>query len=263
MAVQRNILLKNKHFAELNPLDCGEHDCPPGHSYGPAIRKYTLIHYVLSGKGVICNDKGNYTVSQGEAFVINPGEVTLYTADIDTPWHYVWIGFDGRLSDKFATLPTVIRPSGKIFKDILSAPDFGETTEEYLGAKLFELYAKLFTQTSDRNDYVLRIINYVETNYNANCDVSDIATALNLDRHYLSRLFKSKTGKTLKDFILEKRMSEAKALLSEGCSVSYSAMMSGYRDQFLFSKMFKKLYGVSPKAWRDELENGGKKSETT
>lgn len=245
------IPLKNKKFGELNPLECGEEICSPEHSYGPAIRRYTLIHYVISGKGILTNSAGEHSVSAGEAFIITPGEVTVYTADKENPWHYIWVGFDGALSGKFSELPTVIAANGKIFRDLMSASEFGETTEEYIASKLFEFYARLFSQTSGRNDYVLRIINYVETNYNANCDVSDIANALNLERHYLSRLFRNETGKTLKNFILEKRMAEAKNLLADGNTVAYSAAMSGYKDQFLFSKMFKKMYGVSPKVWRD------------
>ena len=99
----------------------------------------------------------------------------------------------------------------------------------------------------------MKITNYVNTYYNNECDVSDIAKALNLERHYLSRMFKQKTGTTLKSFITQKRMEEAKRLLTEGNSVSYSAVMSGYKDQFLFSKAFKKLYGVSPNEWKNNI----------
>ena len=250
----KNFALIDKGFSELNPVNCGEQICDAGHSFGPAIRKYTLIHHVLSGKGKIENASGTYEVTKGEAFIINPGEITVYTADNDDPWHYIWIGFDGKASERFATLPTVIKSYGSIFKEMMTADEYGDTTEEFLSGKLFELYAKLFSGNSDKEDYLLKIINYVNTYYNNDCDVSDIANALNLERHYLSRLFKQKTGKTLKNYITEKRMEEAKKLLAEGNSVSHSAIMCGYKDPFLFSKSFKKLYGISPNEWKNDIK---------
>lgn len=249
----KNIALIDKGFAEINPVNCGEEKCASGHTFGPAIRKYTLIHHVLSGKGKITNDSGTYEVTKGEAFIINPGEVTVYTADADDPWHYIWIGFDGSKSTRFASLPTVINSYGNIFKEMMSAEEYGDTAEEFLSGKIFELYAKLFSGNSDKEDYLLKITNYVNTYYNNDCDVSDIAKVLNLERHYLSRLFRQKTGKTLKSFITEKRMEEAKKLLADGCTIAYSALMCGYKDQFLFSKTFKKMYGISPNEWKNNL----------
>ena len=43
--------LVNKHLGDLNPISCGWQDCHPGHAFGPAVRRYTLIHYVLKGRG--------------------------------------------------------------------------------------------------------------------------------------------------------------------------------------------------------------------
>ena len=65
-----DILLTNRHFQELNPLIAGEEFCEPNHSFGPAVRKYTLIHYVVSGKGTLYSRGGTHTVSAGQAFLI-------------------------------------------------------------------------------------------------------------------------------------------------------------------------------------------------
>ena len=94
------------------------------------------------------------------------------------------------------------------------------------------------------------IQNYVETNYNTQCDVADIAAVVGLERHYLARLFRQKTGGTLKDYITEKRMEEAKQLLKSGQTVGNAAQMVGYSDPFVFSKMFKKRFGMPPGEWK-------------
>ena len=55
------ILLTNRKFNDLNPLIAGEEMCAPHHSFGPAVRNHTLIHYVLHGSGTFYA-RGEYTV---------------------------------------------------------------------------------------------------------------------------------------------------------------------------------------------------------
>ena len=102
------LFLTDRKLQDLNPLTAGEEACVPGHSFGPAIRNYTLIHYVLRGKGTLYARGGTFPVRAGQIFVILPGEVTTYTADADDPWYYRWIGFNGTLSTRFSQLPPVI-----------------------------------------------------------------------------------------------------------------------------------------------------------
>ena len=250
MRTRHELALINRHYREINPLDFGEEACKPGHTYGPAIRKYTLIHFVISGKGRFTNQEGTHLVSPGEAFVIRPGEITVYSADANDPWRYLWIGFNGTLSHRFSELPCVITPPSGMYKKFRDVFSFEGTEEDYLAGRIFELYARLFNGVKGREDYLLKIENYVETNYNTNCDVADIAAVVGLERHYLARLFKQKTGGTLKEYITEKRMEEAKQLLKDGQTVAYAAQMVGYSDPFLFSKMFKKRFGMSPGEWK-------------
>lgn len=250
MRTRHEIALINRHYREINPLDFGEEACAPGHTYGPAIRRYTLIHFVISGKGIFNNGDGIHHLHAGEAFVIHPGEVTVYSADENDPWHYLWVGFNGSLSHRFNELPCVITPPAGMYKKLREVFAFDGTEEEYLAGRIFELYAHLFNGLKGHEDYILKIQNYVETNYNTQCDVADIAAVVGLERHYLARLFRQKTGGTLKDYITEKRMEEAKQLLKSGQTVGNAAQMVGYSDPFVFSKMFKKRFGMPPGEWK-------------
>ena len=181
MRSKHEIALINRHYREINPLDFGEQECAPGHTYGPAIRRYTLIHFVISGKGCFTNGSGMHPLHAGEAFIIRPGEVTVYAADETEPWHYLWIGFNGALSHRFAELPCVITPPAGVHKKLREVFSYNGTAEEYLAGRLFELYAYLFNGTKSREDYILKIQNYVETNYNTQCDVADIAAVVGLE----------------------------------------------------------------------------------
>ena len=94
-------------FHELNPLFAGYDRCSPGHSFGPTVREYYLIHYIFEGRGTYWTEGKEYVLSAGECFLIKPGQVTRYQADMEDPWYYVWIGFEGSLAEEFEQLPPV------------------------------------------------------------------------------------------------------------------------------------------------------------
>jgi AraC-like DNA-binding protein len=85
--------------------------------------------------------------------------------------------------------------------------------------------------------------------------VERIAAQMNLDRRYLSRIFKEKTGKSIQEYLISDRIEEAKRCLSRGLTVSEAAILSGYEDVCNFSKMFKSRVGVSPSSYAAKNSN--------
>ena len=49
--MQRNILVIDKNYNALNPMQFGTRNCDASQSFGPAVRSYWLLHYVVSGQG--------------------------------------------------------------------------------------------------------------------------------------------------------------------------------------------------------------------
>lgn len=246
----KDYILVNRYFQDLNPLIFGQQDCRSGHSFGPAIRKYTLIHFVTQGKGVLYKGGEAYPVHAGEAFMILPDEVTTYVADQDDPWHYRWIGFDGELSKKFADFSPVMEVSEDFFWEVDRVLQQGAMVEYFLAGQLFRLLSELLAGRKHSNHYIRKVSDYIKTSYMREIHVEQIAASLNLDRRYLSRLFKEKTGQTIQEYLISVRMDEARRLLSEGRSVSETALLCGYLDVCNFSKMFKRVCGVSPIQWK-------------
>ena len=81
--MKQDLVLSNLHLRDLNPRICGREVCAPGHTFGPAVREYHLLHYVVRGTGVFRRAQAVYTLRAGDIFVIRPGESTVYAADID------------------------------------------------------------------------------------------------------------------------------------------------------------------------------------
>lgn len=249
----RDDVIVNRNLSDLNPLILGSEKCRPGHSFGPAVRRYTLIHFVTGGRGRVYKQQGVFSVSAGEAFLIHPDEVVTYTADADDPWSYQWIGFDGRLSERFKQLPPVLKLSSSYSQAMLDT-DGSDLREYRIAAILLEMYASLFSEKKATHDYVRRVQSYIRAVYMQELRVEEIAESMNLNRRYLSRFFKEKTGMTIQEYLIHVRMEEAKRLLLQGKSVNEASVLCGYQDPFHFSKMFKRRFGVSPGIWRAAQE---------
>ena len=251
-----DIILTNRHLKDLNPLAAGSENCDRNQHFGPAYRKYTLLHYVLEGHGTFIARGGTYLVGPGQAFLILPDEETTYFADHNDPWHYQWLGFDGELAKDFSQLPPVFTMPETLMHKIFLCGDGSPLQEYRMASAMMLMYCDLFSQRSPRNDHVRRVQNYIQTSYNLPLTVEKIAGRLNLDRRYLSSLFKRKTGYTIQEYIIHIRLQEATHYLDQGMSVQETAHRCGYEDVSNFSKMFKKSYGQSPATWRNRrIEN--------
>lgn len=243
--------LQNAHFSDLNPLFVGWENCAGGKSFGPTVRRYTLIHYIVQGEGKVFKGREVYSVHRGEAFLIHPGEVVTYVADVHNPWHYQWIGFDGALTERLRELPTVVRfPSG-LMQEILDATQ-KDMPEHRIASLLFRMFAELNEGKRVRHHYVRQVQDHIRTLYMQPLRVEMIAEQMNLDRRYLSRLFKARTGQTVQEYLISVRLEEAQKRLEEGFSVEETARLCGYEDPCNFSKMFKRRLGVSPLYWKQE-----------
>ena len=77
---------------------CGSEQCRPGYGYGPdgpVIRTVFILHVILDGCGHLEKGGKKFSLKKGQAFLIYPGELNYYQADLAKPWQYMWIGFHG------------------------------------------------------------------------------------------------------------------------------------------------------------------------
>lgn len=84
--------------------------------------------------------------------------------------------------------------------------------------------------------------------------VQDYAQAQHLHPSYLSTVIKSKTGKSVNNWITEKLVAESKAFLSlSSFTVQEIAYKLGFKEPGHFSRFFKKHTGMSPSAFRENM----------
>lgn len=242
------IIADEDSFDDISPIFAGDEVCKSGYRFGPAVREYYLIHFCLSGRGVLRDKYGERDIEGGELFIIRPGEVTVYSADEVDPWHYIWIAFTGKKAEKFNTGRSVYPFSGEITKRLRALIDLGETSAERYISVLFDLMCEVISgdDAVADEDKLHKVRKYIKYNYMHPLRVEALAHTAGFERSYLYRIFKARYGVSVKDYITKTRMENAKKLLADGYTVCESARLVGYEDEFNFSKAFKKYYGTSP-----------------
>ena len=96
---------------------------------------------------------------------------------------------------------------------------------------------------------VSETIQYVEEHISDNFSSIDIAKALNYNNQYIRRMFRNTTGISLKQYILEKKITLAQKLLAEGYSVTDACYKSGFKDYSNFIRTFKQHTKVTPSSF--------------
>lgn len=94
--------------------------------------------------------------------------------------------------------------------------------------------------------------NYIHEHYAENLTLNTLADFLFIHPIYLSKLFKERTGQNFIDYLTYIRIEKAKELLSHTQFKIYDiSEMVGYESPKYFSKLFKDIVGVTPKAYRN------------
>lgn len=243
-------LMLNKHIHDLNPIIVGEADLRPGEFWGPKSIDYYLIHKVIKGSGTFRIHDTIHHVKAGQAFILPPGVVASWAADEKDPWSYQWVGFTGELAGAFSRAPVVFTAPEGMFSHIVNLRDPEDTLCYMLAGDLFHLYGLLLNEGKERQDHIRRITDYILDNFTRDLTIQEIADHVGLNRDYISKIFKKKTGMTIQGRISDARFTEAIRYLYAGYPVKEAANLSGFKDVSNFSKQFKKLHGISPKHWR-------------
>ena len=79
----------------------------------------------------------------------------------------------------------------------------------------------------------------------------DVASELGMTPGHLTTVVRRRTGRTVQDWIIERRMAEARNLLSHTeLPVAEVARRVGMSDPGYFGRLFRRIHGTSPRQWR-------------
>lgn len=261
VVIMTDIPLKDLGYADLNVIIAGIHDCPPSHSYGPAVRDYYLIHYITEGKGrFVCRGQ-EYELGENQGFLICPDEVIYYESDGAEPWDYIWIGFRGLralelLEQVCLGINQPIFYSEEcrdVFSSIVKSLNIDSGRELYLLSVLYSFFSLMTKKVvSSPKSYALKAAGYITANIAMELKIGNISKMLGLDRRYFCHVFKQEYNISPQQYIINERMKIAESMLkTTKLSIADISRSIGYPDQLGFSKIFKQYFGLSPSKYRN------------
>ena len=252
---------------DLKTFECGREECAPCHSWGPGIRSCCLVHYVERGTGILRINEKTYTLKAGQIFFVPPRVITYYEADKENPWTYRWVGIDGRNVEKFfdngginAQNP-VMDASEELPYVMEQIIDCAENNDR-LGftALLYSFMSSVgagvnnVSVNTNAENYIKKACEYIHSRLHTKLTVQEVSTYLNIDRSYLTFLFRRELSLSPQQYILAEKMKTACEYLSTtDYDVSHIAQSVGYEDLFAFSHAFKRVVGTSPSLYRKNM----------
>lgn len=251
----------------------GHEACHPSQGYGPRVRAYHVIHFVLAGQGTLQINEQTFSVHAGDAFLIPAGQVSYYEADKEDPWTYIWINFLGIQSKNY--LYRIMRAAEEHFVirrlpveryreavfELLSIQE--DTTSSFFAANsiLLRIMSYLFADISFQEkewgqlNAADRVRFYLDMNYSKNLRLKDVALHFGYHPHYVTRIFNERFGIGPKQYLMNLKLKKACSLLrSTRLTVTVIAESLGFEDVLAFSRTFKKTFGVSPTDYRKEQQ---------
>ena len=266
-----------ENFIDLALYQSGWEQCFPAHTFGPVAKDHYLFHYVISGTGVFSaqNAKGSsteYHIKSGEGFMMFPQQVCSYWADMELPWEYVWIEFDGlrvKESVELAGLspehPVYHSRSKelreKMMEEMLYIVHHPKESPLHILGHGF-LFLDYLTRSMApfrvgkngkiQDFYMREALAFIEQNFQNDISVEDIAAQCGLTV-VTSALFPSGIGSDTPGIPHPLPDDQGGgAFEDDPISIQDIANAVGYSNPLHFSRAFKKVYGLSPRTWRNE-----------
>lgn len=103
---------------------------------------------------------------------------------------------------------------------------------------------------------VQMMINYTEKHYKEDISIQNLADHCSINPNYASQIFRQETGITFVSYLTSLRTDHAAWLLAHTDQTIFNiATQVGYSDYFYFAKVFKKVKGCTPTAFRKDMES--------
>lgn len=246
---------------------CGglEH-CAAGYHVERRTFRYYSVEYVAGGRGTVVLDGKKYSLGPGQVFSYGPRIGHVIESDPRQRLVKYFVDFTGgnarRLLEqcglKAGTLVQTSAPGwiGRWFEELIETGERrGQRSAEICGLMVEQMLHRVYETAIPAGSLESKAFatfercrGYIEAHAVELQEVGDAAKACDVDVAYLCRLFQRFEKRGAYQYLMQVKMARAARILQEpGVLVKQVAGRMGFRDQFQFSRAFRRVHGVSPR----------------
>lgn len=230
-----------------------------------------LLLYCAGGRGMLRVNRRQYPVARGDLMMLPAGLLHAYASSSRDPWTMYWVHFDGSDVDAFweqmhflpdrpvrhiGAAPKVVSD----FETLLEVRSNGFREGYFVHAanhlrqmlSMFALMISTHLRTSTGDGFDLQGIHtLMQEKLHGQLDLATLAEAAGMSRHGFCRRYKAQTGHSPYQHFLHLKMERACYLLDiSDQPVAEIGAALGYDDAYYFSRLFRKVMGMSPTQYR-------------
>jgi AraC-like DNA-binding protein len=234
-----------------------------------------LFIWVLAGKGFAETENHRANVRPGHLLTFRPGKPHAYGSDKTDPWDIVWVHFTGSLAVKFFRATRRIgQPHIELGLDAELRDRWLELVIAHsahraefavrcdtglcalLGLILHRLQQRARSTATTTPLDTHRLQSFIHEHLAEPISVEQLAREASLSVPHFNRLFKQQFAVSPIYYVIQKRVALACSLLSEtAMPLKQVAETVGYDDPFYFSRLFRKMTGISPSEYRKQKQS--------
>ena len=188
---------------------------------------------------------------------LKPGAIAKRAVELHDANHTELVRCTGRLDSQIWYLGLALEAELK--EGNPNGQYFWESLTNALALRVLKQYSafepKVYQYSGGLSSHQLRYtIEYINDNLSIHLSLNVLAAMLGMSPYYFERLFKQSVGYTPHQYILRCRIEKAKQLLqTTQLPIMEIAFQVGYNNQSHFSKLFRKLTGMTPRTFRNQL----------
>ncbi len=233
-----------------------------------------ILIYCVKGKGWLRLGDGEQTAVQENSVIVIPaGAPHSYGADDADPWSIYWFHLkggqigdileqSGLQSGRVHLPPSEAEKLIELFRvcfDLLSTGAHQEANLLHVSHSVRYMLSLLglvqrLHQEERAQAYLDRAVLYMQQKLEMNLTLDELAEHTRISRQHLNHVFRKATGITPIDYYLKLKMQRACQLLDlTDQTIKEVSLALGFGDPFYFSRLFKKMIGLSPTQYRSQL----------
>lgn len=241
------------------------------------IKEYILL-YCIRGEGYVSFNGNRFTLAANQVIIIPPDVAHLYGSSADNPWTIYWVHFKGNKAHLMAAdyvVPRTIPVSDdsrisyrlELFEEVFRALELGYAIDNlryattcfiyFMGSLMYLNCFRAARVKSDggNNDIVARSIHFMRDNLNRTLTIREISSYVKYSPYRYSTLFRQKTGYSPMNYFTRLKIQKACEFLDvTNMKSNQICQLLGFDDALYFSRVFSKIMGMSPNAFRNRYK---------